>query len=76
MGFGIRDGLSSIQDTGFGIWDSRYCLFIFLFRTQDSGFEIVFSYVSSGDRIWDSGFEKLAFQASLQDAGFGIRDLR
>ena len=36
----MRDSLSSIQGTGFGIWDSTYCLFIYLLWTQDLGFEI------------------------------------
>ena len=32
--------LSSLQDTGFGIWDLRSCLFLSLSRTQDLGFGI------------------------------------
>ena len=47
----------SLQGIGFGIRDLSNCLSIYLFRTQDSGFEIVFSYISSGHRIWDLGFD-------------------
>ena len=78
------------QDTRFGIWDSRYCLFIFLFRTQDSGFGIRDSLSS----IQDTGFGiseivfsyfssgrriwdlKQSFWISRENTGFGIRDLK
>ena len=62
------------QDTRFGIWDSRYCLFIFVFRTQDSGFDFFFVYLF---RAQDLGFgiSEFVFPVSLHGRGFGIRDL-